>query len=170
MKRLLIPISRLDRFIVRKVTDSVSSRTVATASTVGWLCDARVLLTIGTVWWAVERGRGQSRRLAVRFTTTILTTTALHHAIKRMIAQPRPDRGARNPSALRTGRPFDAMPSGHAMHAGAIASLISTELPPSKGVWMAAALMAATRIVTLAHWPSGVLVGFTLGAVAAMCT
>ncbi|WP_414644233.1 phosphatase PAP2 family protein [Bosea sp. (in: a-proteobacteria)] len=129
-----------------------------------------MLLTIGAVWWAVERRSSRRRRPATRFTTTILITTALHHAIKRMVAQPRPDRGADNPSTLRTGRPFDAMPSGHAMHAGAVASLISTELSPSKGVWTAAAVMAATRVLALAHWPSGVLVGFTLGAVAAMCT
>jgi len=55
------------------------------------------------------------------------------------------------------------MPSGHAMHAGAMASFFATWSPWRSAVWSLFVGLASTRTVMLAHWPSGVAVGFAVG-------
>ena len=64
----------------------------------------------------------------------------------------------------------DAFPSGHAMHVGAVASAISWAFPKSAPLaWGVGGLVAATRIVLLAHWTTDVLAGLAMGALVERC-
>jgi len=105
----------------------------------------------------------------VRFIATIGATTMLHHAMKRVIFQKRPDRSIPNGLDESTGRTFNAMPSGHAMHAGAIASFFGSG-PQAAAIWLISGALAGTRMLTLAHWPSGVVAGFVLGVLVERCS
>ena len=63
-----------------------------------------------------------------------------------------------------SGKTYDAFPSGHAVHMGALASA-ATGLPPRQrnAVWALSAGLVLTRVVLLAHWASDVAVGFAVG-------
>ena len=70
----------------------------------------------------------------------------------------------------RSGKAYDAFPSGHAMHVGAIASALSWVSPKSAPLaWSLGGLVAATRIVLLAHWMTDVLAGLAMGVVVERC-
>lgn len=128
----------------------------------GWLADARVLLGVGTFWLMTTPRRSTARRDAVRFLSTIAATTTLHHVIKRVVDQVRPDRLFEY-GQFKTGRALDAMPSGHAMHAGAVAAFFTNRVVCTAALWSAALGLAAARVLILAHWPSGVALGFVGG-------
>jgi len=165
--RIALPVSEMDRAITRAVRLRLSVARVAFSF--GWLADARVLLGGGALWLLATSGQSAARRDAVRFLSTIAATTALHHALKRVVDQVRPDRvfGFRE---LKTGRALDAMPSGHAMHAGAVAALFSDRVAYPAALWSAAFGLAAARVAMLAHWPSGVALGFIGGVAVERCT
>lgn len=165
VRRFHLRPGRRERELTRKVARSTPLSMMRMADAVAIACDARVLLTVGAAWLLAEHCRQRSRRSALRFGATISATTVLHHAIKRVVAQRRPDRSIPSGLNKKTGRPFDAMPSGHAMHAGALASYVTSKIGGSVAAWLATGALAAARVLTLAHWPSGVLVGFLSGVV-----
>ena len=71
---------------------------------------------------------------------------------------------------LRSGRPYDAFPSGHAMHVGAVTSAISQAYPKSALIaWGIGGVVALTRIILLAHWTTDVLAGLTMGVIVERC-
>jgi len=93
--------------------------------------------------------------------------TLVPHLLKCVVAQERPDRveihGDRH-GIPRSGEAFDAFPSGHAVHMGALAAALSRILPKYRVlIWGASTMVALTRVVLLAHWTSDVLVGGALG-------
>jgi undecaprenyl-diphosphatase len=98
--------------------------------------------------------------------TCAAISAVLPHFVKRVFAQKRPDReihGSRH-GIPRSGQPYDAFPSGHAAHVGAFASAISGVAPRTAPfVWLIGGLLAATRVVLLAHWTSDVLAGLVMG-------
>jgi membrane-associated phospholipid phosphatase len=65
-----------------------------------------------------------------------------------------------------SGKREDAVPSGHALHMGALASAAGS-LPagPRRAIRALAVGFSLTRIVVLAHWASDVITGFALGAI-----
>ncbi len=162
--RIRLKVSACEERTMRALARNIPDETVRVAKTLGWACDARALLTGGAIFWLASPP-GKSRT-ALRYLAVFRTTTALHHAIKRFIDQRRPDRliQTRKKHAL-VGRASDAFPSGHAMHAGALASILTgseTRSPP--WLWSAFGALAMTRVAALAHWPSGVAAGFAAGA------
>ena len=165
--RIALPVYGMDRAITRAARLPPSSARVAFS--LGWLADARVLLGGGALWLLATPGQSAARSDAVRFMTTIAATTALHHAVKRIVDQIRPDRVIGS-GRLKTGRSLDAMPSGHAMHAGAVAALFSDRVARPAVLWSAALGLASARVAMLAHWPSGVALGFLGGVAVARCT
>lgn len=169
LRPIHLPVATLDLRITRSLTRSVPPSIVRTADTLGWLCDARVLLALGGLGILCAPARSSSRAVVVRFIATIGATTMLHHAMKRVIFQKRPDRTMPNGLDENTGRAFDAMPSGHAMHAGAIASFFGSG-PQAAAIWLISGALAGTRMLTLAHWPSGVVAGFVLGVLVERCS
>lgn len=167
LRPIHLRITQWDLRVTRSLARSVPQSIVRTADTLGWLGDARVLLALGSLGFLCAPAR--SSRAAAPFIATIGTTTMLHHAMKRVIFQKRPDRTIPNRLDENTGRAFDAMPSGHAMHAGAIASFFGSGRHAA-GLWLISGALAGTRMLTLAHWPSGVVAGFMLGVLAERCS
>jgi hypothetical protein len=108
------------------------------------------------------------RRQTDHLALSIVVTAILPHLLKRLIDQKRPDRcmvHGRRRGIPRSGKPYDAFPSGHAMHVGAVASAVSRAYPKSAPIaWGLGGLIAATRIVLLAHWTTDVLAGLAMGA------
>ncbi len=86
----------------------------------------------------------------------------LPHLLKQVVDQERPDRTVMPPrhGIPKSGNPYDAFPSGHAMHIGAIASAMSRMYPKACGwIWLGGLAVASTRIALLAHWTSDVVAG-----------
>jgi len=139
-----------------------------------WAADEHVLGVIaGGLWLAARAGNERERRQTDHLVLSVVVTAILPHVLKRLIDQKRPDRcmvhGARR-GIPRSGKPYDAFPSGHAMHVGAVASALSWAYPKSAPVaWALGGLVAATRIVILAHWTTDVLAGLAMGALVERC-
>ena len=119
------------------------------------------------------RGNDRERRQTDHLALSMVVTAILPHLLKRLIDQKRPDRcmvhGPRR-GIPRSGKPYDAFPSGHAMHVGAVASAVSWAYPKSAPVaWAIGGVIAATRIVILAHWTTDVLAGLAIGALVERC-
>lgn len=163
LSRVHIDIDESDKRATRALVQTAPQRATQIAKTLGWACDARVLLGVGVIWWLGSRHDGRSD--ALRYLGIFSTTTALHHAIKRIVAQKRPDRSLQPTFHVKpTGRPYDAFPSGHAMHAGALASFVTAGAVRSRlWPWAVCGTLAFARVLALAHWPSGVIGGLAIG-------
>jgi undecaprenyl-diphosphatase len=84
-------------------------------------------LSIG-LWLGSLRGRPRQRAGADHMLACVLLTSILPHLLKDFIDQERPDRcmvHGRRRGIPRSGNAYDAFPSGHAMHVGALASATS---------------------------------------------
>jgi membrane-associated phospholipid phosphatase len=136
---------------------------------VTWGADEHILTGLAVAWWLACRG--QQRKLRQASDHVLLSTVAasvLPHLLKSIFTEIRPDRrtirGHLHGIPL-SGNAFDAFPSGHAIHIGALASAAS-ELPPRSrnAAWLLGGALVTTRIVLLAHWASDVLTGLAIGA------
>ena len=100
----------------------------------------------------------------------VLVASALPHLLKHLFDRERPDRtvmrGRPRRGIPRSGDPYDSFPSGHAINIGAIAGPLTRSVPAHlrRAVWPALALLAASRVLLLAHYPSDVAAGLGLGA------
>ena len=171
MARWQLRPTQADRWVAGRVAKHASPATQRFNRVVTLAADERPLCAIAAVVWLTSRlgTSSQSRKAADHLALTVLVTTAVPHILKGLVDQERPDRcmvhGARH-GIPRSGEPYDAFPSGHAMHVGAMASALSHFFPRmSPLIWMAGGMLAATRVVLLAHWMSDVLVGFAAGVV-----
>jgi membrane-associated phospholipid phosphatase len=159
----------LDRWVAKTVARYTSPAVERPARVLTWAADEHVLGVIaGGLWLAARAGNERERRQTDHLVLSVVVTAILPHVLKRLIDQKRPDRcmvhGARR-GIPRSGKPYDAFPSGHAMHVGAVASAVSWAYPKSAPVaWGLGGLIAATRIVILAHWTTDVLAGLAMGA------
>lgn len=160
MPRIALPVYEMDRVITRAARLPPPGARVAFS--LGWLADARVLLGGSALWLLATPGQSAARSDAVRFLSTIAATTTFHHAVKQIVDQIRPDRVIGS-GRLKTGRALDAMPSGHAMHAGAMAGFFADRVSCPAALWSAALGLASARVAMRAHWPSGVALGFAGG-------
>jgi hypothetical protein len=82
-----------------------------------WAADEHVLGVIaGGLWLAARAGNDRERRQTDHLALSIVVTAILPHLLKRLIDQKRPDRcmvhGPRR-GIPRSGKPYDAFPSGH---------------------------------------------------------
>ena len=161
---------RIARAIARNATPAVERP----ARLLTWAADDHVLLVISAgLWLASRAGDERERKQADHLVLSTVATAILPHLLKRMFAQERPDRRVvhgRRHGIPRSGKAYDAFPSGHAMHVGAVASAISWAFPKSAPLaWGVGGLVAATRIVLLAHWTTDVLAGLAMGAFVERC-
>jgi undecaprenyl-diphosphatase len=155
------------------IANSIAARTnpptEEVAGALTWGADEHVLCALTAAWWLYTRNQSRpKRRAADHILLTTLVASALPHLFKTIFDQQRPDRltvrGHCRGVPL-SGQQYDAFPSGHAVHVGALASAAS-RLPRQQrdAVWLVGAGLVATRILLLAHWTSDVLVGLAIGA------
>lgn len=145
-------------------------------SVVVWSC--ATVLGLGwsalIVVLAADRGRGAAAALLV---PTFLIGGLLTHVPKTLLHVPRPAATAFYPQLHVIGEAFRgpvSMPSGHALTASAAVVLVCLAVPRAR--WregavpavlaLVAVVVAWSRVVVGAHWPSDVLVGAGLGLLA----
>ena len=130
-------------------------------------------LVAAGLWLAARAGDERKRRQTDHLALSVVATAILPHLLKRLIDQERPDRcmvHGRRHGIPRSGKAYDAFPSGHAMHVGAVTSAVSWAYPKSAPIaWGLGGLIAITRIVLLAHWTTDVLAGLAMGALLERC-
>jgi membrane-associated phospholipid phosphatase len=167
MALITIKPTALDKSIADTIAAHTRPPVEKVAQFVTWGADEKVLVALATAGWLYAVRRPALRPLANHFLAVSLLSAILPHLMKGAVNQVRPDRvsvrGHRRGIPF-SGRAWDAFPSGHAVHMGALASAAGL-LPPLqrravRGVSLA---ISATRILLLAHWTSDVLAGFALG-------
>jgi len=160
--------TQLDHQIARGIAAHTNQRAEKAASILTWGADEKVLTAAITMSWLCCR---KATPIARRFSNHVFAAnalaTVLPHILKKLIDQERPDRKsfARCGHGIPlSGKRYDAFPSGHAVHVGALASA-STLLPKRwrNLIWVTGAALVTTRIVLLAHWTSDVATGLALG-------
>ena len=158
-----IPPTRIDIEIANVVSEYTNSRAERAAELLTWGADEHVLLAVAAGWWLYcRRGSLTQRKNSDHLLLTTLAVSLFPHLLKNIFDQRRPDR-----LTVRGHLRGVPIPSGHAMHVGALASA-ATVLPPTKRnlVWALGAGLALSRVVLLAHWASDVVAGLALGALA----
>jgi undecaprenyl-diphosphatase len=163
--------TKLDRVVAGKVAAHTNPQVEQVAEILTWGADEKVICVAAAAWWLYCRGASEPRR---RFSDHVLIcsliASVLPHLLKIVIDQERPDRltfFGHWRGIPRSGRKYDAFPSGHAVHIGALAGA-ATLLPRRQraAVWSLSGILAATRVALLAHWPSDVVAGLGIGALA----
>jgi membrane-associated phospholipid phosphatase len=160
--------TQLDKDLARAIADRTDPPLERGAEALTWAADEHVLLAAAVVGWVLTRKSGEPyRRLGTHFLLCSLVSAILPHVLKTFVDQERPDRltveGHLNGVPL-SGKPRDAFPSGHALHVGALASAATLLRPGVRNaLWAIGAVLAATRLVLLAHWLSDVVAGLGLG-------
>lgn len=160
--------TRLDQQTADFVADHTNSTVERIAGALTWAGDEHVLSVLALGWWMYCRNKDTvTRRRSDHILLTTVAAAILPHIVKNLVDQERPDRltvyGHLHGVPF-SGKKYDAFPSGHALHAGALASAATT-LPQQQrnSVWAAISLLVATRVVLLAHWTSDVAAGFAMG-------
>lgn len=133
-----------------------------------WAGDGAVLLLIALLLYVGGLGCRRLERAGVWVVWTVALTGFWAQALKHLIGRPRPRVFATDAAWLPVGPTFaksiDALPSGHAMGAFAVATLLAAVLPRGAAVWYAlASLIALGRVVGGSHWATDVLAGGYLG-------
>jgi membrane-associated phospholipid phosphatase len=174
MARWHIGATEFDRRVARAVARNARPAIERPARLLTWIADEHLLVAITAgLWLAARHADDDARRQADHLVLSVAAAAVLPHLLKRLIDQERPDRSVvhgRRHGIPRSGKPYDAFPSGHAVHVGAVASAVSWARPRWAPVaWGLGLLVAATRIVLLAHWTSDVLAGLTIGALIERC-
>ncbi len=161
--------TRLDEEVAGAVETHTDRRVEDAAQVVTWGADEHVLIAAAAAAWLFTRDLNErARRLGTHFLACTLAAALVPHILKSFVDQERPDRLTVR-GHLRgipvSGKQNDAFPSGHALHVGALASA-ATLLPSGicGAIWTAGAILAATRVVLLAHWVTDVFAGLGLGA------
>jgi len=129
MARWHFDATQLDRRVARAVARHASPAVERPARLLTWAADEHVLYVIaGGLWLAARAGEERERRQTDHLALSVVVTAILPHLLKRLIDQERPDRcmvHGRRHGIPRSGKAYDAFPSGHAMHVGAVASAVS---------------------------------------------
>jgi membrane-associated phospholipid phosphatase len=161
--------TRADVLIANAIAGHTGPSTEEAAELLTWGADEHVICALAAGWWLYSRGKsGHERRVADHILITALVASALPHLLKTVFKQERPDRRTIQGhwrGVPFSGKRFDAFPSGHAVHIGALASAAS-RLPAKQRnfVWSVGAGLVLTRVVLLAHWASDVVIGLAVGA------
>ena len=130
--------------------------------------DEHALLGLAAgLWFASRASERKLRRKADYLALNVIVSAVVPHLLKRLVDQRRPDRlvhGARH-GIPKSGNAYDAFPSGHALHIGTLAAAVSRTFPRWAGLaWTVGSVVAATRVLLLAHWLTDVLAGLAAGA------
>jgi membrane-associated phospholipid phosphatase len=167
MTLITVPPTRTDVTIANFIASHTDRPAEKTAEVLTWGADEHILSAGALLWWLYARAQSpRRRRTADHILLTTLAASVLPHLLKTAFDQQRPDRlTVRWRGVPISGRQFDAFPSGHAVHVGALASAAS-RLPRRQRnlVWLVGAGLVATRVLLLAHWTSDVVAGLAIDA------
>jgi undecaprenyl-diphosphatase len=158
-----------DRWVASAIASHTNPRTEQAAEVLTWGADAHVLCLFAAGWWLYCRDENaECRRASNHVLLSTLAASLLPHLLKTVFNQERPDRETLEGHFRGipfSGKKYDAFPSGHAVHIGALASA-ATLLPPRQrnAVWGIGGALVLTRIILLAHWVSDVAAGLAVGA------
>jgi undecaprenyl-diphosphatase len=160
--------TRLDRALAAFIAHHTRPGIEKVATAVTFAADEHVLVRVlAGIWLGSRFCAVPQRRAANHLAVTAAVSAVVPHLLKRLVDQQRPDRRIAPPrrGIPRSGKPYDAFPSGHAMHVGAIASALARFYPRRAGaIWTLGIGITATRVVLLAHWLTDVLAGLAMGA------
>jgi membrane-associated phospholipid phosphatase len=168
---LHLPPSKIDLVVAHAIAKRATPTLERSVKPLTYLADERLVLAAALIFWLTcrrTRKGSPERRVSNQIVLGAAASIALPHLIKRFIDRERPDRkvvhGFRH-GIPRSGNANDSFPSGHALQVGALAaaSYRMMKLPSRRFVWPAALILAATRLVLLAHYVSDVLAGLALG-------
>lgn len=165
-----IPPTRFDRTVEQIAGTYLSNTEERIVRLVTFLADEKLTIGISLGYWALvqlQRSSQRDREEVNHLLASLLVATASVHLVKRLVNRLRPDRtivhGYRKGIPL-AGNAWDSFPSGHAVQLGTLASALSTAHKGMKMlIWPAAILVAATRPLLLAHYPTDVAGGLLLG-------
>jgi membrane-associated phospholipid phosphatase len=169
MVLITVPPTKADIAIANSIASHTNRPAEKVAGTLTWGADEHILNAGAFLWWLYARRQNpQRRRTADHILLTTLAASILPHLLKTAFDQRRPDRltvrGHWRGVPI-SGRQYDAFPSGHAVHVGALASAASRLPKPQRDVvWLVGAGLVATRVLLLAHWTSDVVAGLAIGA------
>jgi hypothetical protein len=158
-----LPPSRADLALARFCARQAYPREERTLRVLTLLADEKTVIAGALFYWAYTRLGNVSaptKREANHMVCSVVVGSALPHLLKHCFARERPDRAVvrgRSRSGIpRSGKAWDSVPSGHAINVGAIAAPLARSLPPRfrSAVWPSLALLAASRVLLLAHYPS----------------
>jgi membrane-associated phospholipid phosphatase len=160
--------TKTDRNVAKFIAANTSAKIEGPLSIVTWAADPHVMIGGACVYWLYAiAAKPRHKALASDILVSMVMSAVLPHLIKRLVDQERPDRSevhGRRRGIPISGHAMDAFPSGHSVHLGALASAISGFEPRWRAwAWTFSTLVAATRILILAHWVSDVVVGLALG-------
>ena len=134
-----------------------------------WGADEHVLFALVAVLWTAVAVNGSraDRRWASGAALGFGMSAAVPHVAKQIVNRRRPNRVLSRAHGIpKQGKALDSFPSGHAIHLGTLASALGRKLPRwRRPIWTAAAVLAATRVGLLAHYPTDVAAGLAIGAV-----
>lgn len=153
---------------------SVPARALTDLGKSGWILTGSAIVMAGglTVMARAltksmqERARAAAMSAAFIFSTVALSGTTAN-LLKRIIGRPRPHQsledGAFGLSPI-SGARFEGFPSGHATTLGAFAACLAILFPKYRlPILFVAALLAITRVIVGAHYPSDIVAGFGYG-------
>jgi membrane-associated phospholipid phosphatase len=167
-----LPPSHIDLAIARFCARQAFPGEERTLRALTVLADEKTVVAGALLYWAYSRLDAVApagKREADRMACAVLVASALPHVLKHLFDRQRPDRsvmrGRRRRGIPRSGEPYDSFPSGHAINIGAIAGPLARLVPPHlrPAVWPVLTLLAASRVLLLAHYPSDVAAGLVLG-------
>ena len=168
MSLVKIHSTNLDRKIAREIAAHTNHRAERAAEVLTWGADEKVLTAaIAVAWLCCRQADPATKRVSDHIFAANALATVLPHLLKGLIDQERPDGKAfaRNLRGIPlSGKKYDAFPSGHAVHVGALVS--AATLLPARWrnlIWITGGALVATRVVLLAHWASDVVVGLAIG-------
>ncbi len=159
----------LDLKLAHAIARHTSRKAERVAKILTWGADEKLLLAaVAFGWICSRRGSDPARRLGDQFLAATIAAAILPHVMKSLIDQERPDRRTVRGhwrGVPFSGKRYDAFPSGHAVHIGALASA-ATLLPATwrRVIWAIGGVLVSTRVVLLAHWLSDVVAGLAIGA------
>jgi membrane-associated phospholipid phosphatase len=173
-KRALIelPPTSFDKRVAHDVSGRVTPRFERAMGVVTWLADEKVVLTASVLGWAYCRlvcRKPEAVRSADHVVLCVAAAGLLPHLFKRLVNRERPNRKiffGWLRGIPRQGNPYDSFPSGHAIHLAALVAPLRRVGPRGLRpyLWPAAASLAMTRVMLLAHYPTDVAAGLAIGA------
>ncbi len=121
------------------------------------------IIVIALLWKGGKRGRWA---LLILILTVLLTEPLINRLLKPLFDRVRPCNALDHVHLLVKKHPTPSMPSAHAANFFAVASVLSFFYRKYQSIfWMAAALVAYSRVAVGVHYPFDVLAGAAVGVV-----